>query len=86
MTMRDLVRWAAFERLYGPLLVQERVDVGFAQLSYYLVSLLGQSKRGRRWKIQDFLPPWIANQSKRQPQSPEQLRAFMEGLVNRAND
>jgi hypothetical protein len=44
------------------LLVHDRVDVGFASLSYYLVKLLGKTRR----KPEDFLPPWLRAKSKQQ--------------------
>ena len=63
----------AYEQIHGPLLVQERVDVGFAALSYYLVTLLGKKTR---LKPKDFLPPWL--RPKPRVQSAEELRLYLE--------
>lgn len=75
MPMQELVEWVAFERTNGPILPHERLDIGFAQTSYYLVSLLGKSRRGRRWQIRDFLPPWMC---KPESMDEKQLRATFE--------
>lgn len=63
----------AYEQVHGPLLVHERVDVGFASLSYYLVTLLG--RRSQR-KPESFLPPWLRVEPK--PQSAEELELTLQ--------
>ncbi|MGH7206890.1 MAG: phage tail assembly protein T [Nitrospiraceae bacterium] len=59
MPAGEITEWVAYEQTYGPLLAQDRMDIGFAQLSYYLVSLLGKPQRGRSRKFADFLPVWL---------------------------
>lgn len=44
-----IAEWAAYERHYGPLLVHERIDWGFAHLA---TLLLGGGS------IAEHLPPW----------------------------
>jgi len=44
----------AFEQLHGPLLIHERIDFGFAMLTTVLANLNSR----RRFKVQEFLPPW----------------------------
>jgi hypothetical protein len=61
MTSAELTEWMAYERVYGPVLAHERIDLGFAQLSFYLVSLLSKKKRGQQYKLRDFLPGWMRN-------------------------
>ena len=51
---------------------QKRIDVGFASLSYYLVKLLGKTRR----KPEDFLPPWLRAKSK--AQSAEELELTLQ--------
>lgn len=46
--------WAAFERVWGPLLLHERVDIGLAQVAWVLNSLFGKHSRS----LVDFLPSW----------------------------
>lgn len=55
MSGRELMEWTAFERVHGPVLVHDRIDVGFAMLARTIANLLGN----RRFKIQHFLPPWL---------------------------
>jgi hypothetical protein len=54
------------------LLIHERIDVGFASLSYYLVKLLGKTRR----KPEEFLPPWLRAKSK--AQSAEELEMTLQ--------
>jgi hypothetical protein len=42
--------------VHGPLLVHDRIDYGFAVLSYYLVNLWSRKPR----PLRKFLPPWQA--------------------------
>jgi len=77
MTAAELTEWVAYERVYGPILVHERIDLGFAQLSYYLVSLLGQKKRGQQYKLRDFFPGWLRDLMRR-PDDGKHLGAALE--------
>jgi hypothetical protein len=56
MSGRELTEWAAYEHLYGPILVQDRVDVGLAQLGLIMARLWGNSKK--KLKVRDFMPRW----------------------------
>lgn len=76
MTTHELMRWAAFEQVHGPLLVHDRVDLGFAKMSYYLVSLLTNGKR--KHKFRDFLPKWITDQMRRAPIDERRLEAVFQ--------
>jgi len=57
MTSAELTEWAAYERVYGSIIPAERIDVGFAQLSWLMACLWGSKKRGE-YRIRDFMPPW----------------------------
>lgn len=72
MTTAQAMEWLAYEQVAGPLLVHERVDLGFATLAYQLNALLGRKRVGFR----DFLPPWL--RPKRQYHDP--LKGFQELL------
>lgn len=78
------MEWRAFEHVYGPILVHDRVDIGLAKLSYYIASLF--TDRRRKVKFRDFLPTYLRELMKqRESSSADDLRAFFEGLA-RAND
>ena len=52
---RDLTEWAAFEQVYGPILVHERIDVAQAMICTILANSSGSK---RRYELKDFLPRW----------------------------
>jgi hypothetical protein len=83
MSSSELMAWTAFERIHGPLLVHERLDIGLAELSYYLVSIF--SRKRTRLRFEKFLPPYMREAIHRQPSDPDKLRSIFEGLVD-AND
>lgn len=56
MTSAELTEWMAYERVYGPILAQDRIDIGFAQLGYLIANLMGKPKRTLR--VRDFMPAW----------------------------
>ena len=58
MTSGELTEWAAFERVYGSILPHERIDLGFAQLSYLMARLWGKKKHGGEFTLRDFMPAW----------------------------
>ena len=82
MTARELTDWVAFERVYGSILPHERIDVGLAQLSFYIVSMLGQRKRGQRLKLRDFFPKWLRDLEHRRPTDERQLLATFQSWVS----
>lgn len=55
MTAAEMTEWTAYEQVYGPLLIQDRVDIGFAQVSLILARLFGEKDRRT---LRDFLPSW----------------------------
>jgi hypothetical protein len=69
----------AYEKLYGPLLVQERVDLGFAMLGYLTANAWYKKKR----ELREFLPSWM---KPRKPKVIDKdgslLRAALEAWAN----
>lgn len=74
---RDLSEWLAFERVFGPLTVQERVDAAGAVGAWATAASTG-SKAGP----EAFLPAWDRPVS-RPRQTAEQMMDFMRGLMRR---
>jgi hypothetical protein len=74
LTARELVDWAAFEQVYGPVLVHERVDIGFARLSFYLVSMFAEKRS--RVKFEDFLPDYLRKLNRRARMADDGSQAF----------
>lgn len=74
--------WTAFEQVYGPILPHDRIDLGFAQLSYLLALAFSSGRRKPRWRT--FLPPYMRDMLQRSEDgmNPDQLKVFFEGLVN----
>jgi hypothetical protein len=73
ISARDLMEWAAFERVQGPILIHDRIDAAFARLS---ASLSGTSQ-----PAEDFLPRWDTTE---EPQSPQQMIAVFESAFAQA--
>lgn len=71
MPARELLEWAAFERVFGPLTVQERVDVAGALAAWASV---GNPKRSPR----DFMPDWQSDEAR--TQDPEDMIAVLRGI------
>jgi hypothetical protein len=53
MTARELTDWIAFERVFGPITVHERLDVLLARVAYAVVAAAGGKARP-----EDFMPRW----------------------------
>lgn len=72
MDARELVEWSAFERLYGPVLIHERVDVAAAHIAF----MLSDGKR----PADDFMPDWGAAHNERPRQSVEDMIGVLRRL------
>jgi hypothetical protein len=81
VTARELTEWTAFERVCGPLLVQDRVD----HMSAAVLAGLAGSSGAKHVNLEDFLPQWDtpAEKPERKEQSPEQMIDFMRNLQAR---
>lgn len=74
MTGAELVEWTAFEKSFGPLTVQERVDAAGATAAWGARSAMGSKSAPG-----DYLPDW---KQKRQ-QTAEEMIAFMGDVQKR---
>jgi hypothetical protein len=54
MSSPELTEWIAFERIAGPVVVAERIDLGAALVALMVAKLGGY--KGRR--LDEFLPRW----------------------------
>jgi hypothetical protein len=72
------MEWQAYERVYGSMLVHERIDAGFAQVSLILAQAF--SSNGKRYKMRDFMPPWY--QELTEEQAMRQELAALQGMVS----
>lgn len=54
--------WSAYERVYGSLLVHERIDAGFALLGMLIAQTNSDGRR--RYKQRDFMPEWYVELTK----------------------
>jgi hypothetical protein len=72
------MEWTAFEQVFGPITVHERIDGAAAQISYMLASAFGD---GRKLDLRDFMPQWGAEEEDAKPrQSADSMIAVMRGL------
>lgn len=80
MTAGELMEWQAYEQTFGSLLIHERIDMGFAQVSLILAKSLGSAKKAT---MRDFMPKWFQDLT-----ADEELArgmAQLAGLVNEAD-
>lgn len=73
------MEWAAFEKVFGPLTVQERVTVAGATATWAPLAAAG-GKAGP----EEFLPAWGARS--REQQSPEDMIAVMRTIKEGTSD
>jgi hypothetical protein len=71
---RQLVEWAAFEHVDGPILLHDRIDFMAALVSF----VTAKSHGAQRIRLKDFFPRWGGEPE----QDPETLRQIMEGLAS----
>lgn len=81
MTAAELTEWTAYEQTYGPILVQDRIDIGLAQVNLILVKLLGKKSKHT---IRDFLPAWWRGPINQR--SDEAVVRGMEALMRQAQN
>lgn len=71
--------WMAYERVFGPLLIHERIDAGFAQVSFILAQAFSDGKR--RMTMRQFMPPWFQELT-----ADDELQRGMGQLMKLAHD
>lgn len=63
ITAPEATRWAAWERLNGPVLVHERIDVGLAYLTYMVAAAFGVKRQGGgQITLRDCLPEYLRDE------------------------
>ena len=78
MTAGELTEWGAYEQVFGSLLIHERIDAGFAQVSYILAKAFGN--KDRHFEVGDFMPPWF--QELNRESKIQKGMAWLKGLVS----
>jgi len=82
ITAKELGEWEAFERVAGPILVAERLEVSLAIIAKLLADVYG--KPGIQHKLADFIPEWDrAHQG--EGQSPEEMIETFMGNLRRGD-
>ena len=86
MTAAELNEWAAYERVFGSLILGERIDAGFAMLAAMLAQAFG--RKGTRAKPRDYMPPWYRELDAEQQlaQGWAALAALAQGNGDHADD
>ncbi len=84
MTSAELTDWVAYERLYGPILAHDRIDIGFAQLEWLLARLW--TKSAHRMTVRDFLPAWDQELLQGRDRKPDAMRESFEALMRMADN
>ena len=70
---RELTGWAAFERVFGPITLHERLDVLVGMMIHANVSLWAK----QRYSVEEFVPKWDGQAVK----SPEELFMKMQRIA-----
>jgi len=83
MTSAELTDWTAYERVYGPVLVHDRIDIGLAQVCLVLVKLLGQKSKHT---LRDFLPAWWQELMKKPRRDETSVLQGFEALMRMADE
>lgn len=78
LTVRDLVEYSAFERVFGPLTVQERVDTAGGLAAWGSLAAMGAKK-----PPDEFVPKW---EDERREQTDEEMIAFMRDFARKHKD
>ena len=69
MSAWELSEWAVFEREFGPLTVQERLDATAAQIAYAV-----HATAGGKGQLKDFMPQW-------RPQPKMEITDWLEAMA-----
>lgn len=76
ISSRELQEWAAFERVSGPILLHERLEISNALVAMTIAGMLGD---GRKLDLADFVPRWDEEATPETDNS-EQIVAFLRSL------
>jgi len=76
MSARELAEWAAFERVCGPVLIHDRIDIAAAHI---MASIFGDGRQPR--SPEPFMPSWDTGPPKERPQqSTEDMIAVVRSV------
>lgn len=67
-----MMEWRAFESLFGPITVQERVDAAGAIAAYGAAA-----SAGAKVEPSDLMPNWSGKSKQEQTQTPEEMMAIV---------
>jgi hypothetical protein len=76
MSARELIEWAAFERVNGPILAHDRIDVAAA----HICSALASALRAQWIEPDAFMPRWDDDVPERPRQSVEDMIGAVRSL------
>ena len=60
MTAAELTDWTAYESVYGPLVVHERIDLAAALIG----TLIARSVGAKQVQVKDLMPQWDQNRKR----------------------
>lgn len=80
ISARELQSWAAFERVNGPILSQERLEVASGIVAMTIAA--GYSDGSRRLKLADFMAHWD-DKADYYAQTPEDMMAAMDSIARK---
>ena len=64
----EVMLWQAYERLYGPYLLHDRLDILFARSDLlFMEANRNRKKRSRPYKLKDALVSWGSGRKKKKP-------------------
>lgn len=81
VSARELLEWFAFEVVFGPITVQERIDAAAGIGAWAARSAMGEKDKTPR----DFMPDWarIGGGEEKAVQSDDEIMAAMRGFQRR---
>ena len=82
MTSEELTDWVAYERIAGTL-GPERDDLLAGIIAERVTTMGQQSKKPKKFKVEDFLPKWGKDRKKKEKQTPEQQKSILQSLTQK---
>jgi hypothetical protein len=62
-SVREFHEWIVYERMFGPVLLHERLDVLFARSDWLLAEInRNRKKKNSKYRVEDFLTVWDKEQ------------------------
>lgn len=79
MPVSELFEWVAFERVFGPITIQERVDFAGAMAAWGAIA-----SQGGKQKPNQLVPQWGGREA--EEQTDDEMVAFMRGFMGEKKD